>query len=382
MVIGFIFSTLVVHSGSVRSALSAYDEFRLIHRSSENSQDNVGYAARWALFKERKAEVRAHNAGKHSWKKALNRFSDFTHNEMQSMMGYKRVGGRWASESSGTSSFLQTDNDEDDIVDVSSLARTVDWTSKMNVSNFVHDQGACGSCWAHAAVAALEAHAELTHGSTSLLAVQEIIDCTANPQHCGGTGGCHGATVELAFEHVQKYGILPQNAYKKGCPTEFQPNALNIQGFVRLPENKASHLLRALNQGVVGVSVDASNLHSYGSGVFSGCQPDTIVNHAVLGVGYGVDSRSGKKYWHIKNSWSDTWGENGYFRIERHDDDDAYCGIDTKPEAGVYCEKHPASVPVCGMCGITSDSAYPVMLPHRTNLRQADISRTNVLRVQ
>lgn len=50
------------------------------------------------------------------------------------------------------------------------------------------------------------------------------------------------------------------------------------------------------------------------------------MNHAVLLVGYGVDNQTEEKYWIVKNSWGENWGENGYFRIRRGTDE---CGIES-----------------------------------------------------
>lgn len=361
---------LGIYESSRSTTSLEYEKFRLVHRK-DAEQGSVSFAERQALFEARSAEVAAHNAQDKSWTMIVNKFADFTDGERRAMLGYKRVGGRW-SRSPGEASLLQTDSSEIGEIDISSLAKTVDWTTKMNFSNFVHNQGACGSCWAHAAVGALEAHAELSTGLQTKLATQEIIDCTANPRHCGGTGGCHGATAELAFEQARQRGIAQLDSYtgvSGKCP-QSAPSALKVKSFVRLPENKESYLLHALaNSGPVVMSVDAENLFMYNSGVFSGCQPDTVVNHAVLGVGYGKDKKSQKDYWLIKNSWGEGWGEKGYLRVQRFNDDNAYCGTDTKPQEGVYCDEHPASIRVCGMCGATSDSVYPV-IPPKTALRQ------------
>jgi cathepsin H len=56
----------------------------------------------------------------------------------------------------------------------------------------------------------------------------------------------------------------------------------------------------------------------YKTGVYSSdtCKngPENV-NHAVLAVGYGTEG--GKDFWIIKNSWSATWGDNGFFKMER-----------------------------------------------------------------
>lgn len=76
----------------------------------------------------------------------------------------------------------------------------------------------------------------------------------------------------------------------------------------------------------VGLCADANLLQLYSSGVISGdCCTD--IDHGVLAVGYGVDDDSGLAYYKIKNSWGESWGEEGFFRIARVDDGVGECAL-------------------------------------------------------
>jgi cathepsin L len=240
-------------------------------------------------------------------------------------------------------------------------------------------QGQCGSCWAISAAEAVEAQLKRA-GRDVRVSPQALIDCVPNPQHCGGTGGCDGATGELAFSFMQQHGIpfeeeLP---YRKsssfGGPSQElaackmdhnggnypAKSRVTVDGWESKPSNRADGLMQALaQQGSAVVAVDANDWFDYHSGVYDGCSKNAELVHAVLAKGYGKDKETGKKFWLIQNSWSTGWGENGDIRLLRHDKDDEWCGTDSSPEKGLGCDDGPPSVTVCGMCGILYDPVVP-----------------------
>ena len=58
---------------------------------------------------------------------------------------------------------------------------------------------------------------------------------------------------------------------------------------------------------------------SYKSGVYQRSVAggtNVVGYHAVRIIGWGEDTRVGK-YWHVTNTWGDTWGEAGHVRITR-----------------------------------------------------------------
>jgi C1A family cysteine protease len=110
-----------------------------------------------------------------------------------------------------------------------------------------------------------------------------------------------------------------------------------------LPTNDAYSMQQALvNYGPLWTSLFVGDtttatyksilttFYSYMGGVIqpAGC-PTSIknVNHAVVIVGYGVDSNANVPYWKVRNSWGHC-GEQGYFRISRGMN---MCGIESEP---------------------------------------------------
>lgn len=61
--------------------------------------------------------------------------------------------------------------------------------------------------WAFAATETIEAHVGINTGLLNELSMQELVSCMSNDYSCGGTGGCMGATAELAFDYLAKYGL-------------------------------------------------------------------------------------------------------------------------------------------------------------------------------
>lgn len=70
------------------------------------------------------------------------------------------------------------------------------------------------------------------------------------------------------------------------------------------------------NRGPIacGVAVPEA-LENYTGGIFQDKTGDLNIVHDISVVGYGVEN--GVKYWVVRNSWGEAFGENGYFRVIR-----------------------------------------------------------------
>ena len=72
----------------------------------------------------------------------------------------------------------------------------------------------------------------------------------------------------------------------------------------------------AVTIGSVQTSFDVyADFMYYTKGIYHHILGGLEGGHAVTIVGYGIEGS--KKYWTVRNSWGESWGESGYFRILR-----------------------------------------------------------------
>jgi len=370
-------SKAVVLTVALGKELPPFESFIELHERSYQ-EGSAEFAERKALYQERKADSEMHNSNPDRlWTAGVNKLWDWTESELKTLRGWD---GSMMPDGGSTRSvrkhatFLQQ---------ASELPAEKMWTSLVT-GQHIRNQGDCGSCWAIAVSTVLMGHAEIYTGTARTFSAEQIVHCTPNPRHCGGDGGCKGATAELAMDFVLKNGCpeaseVPYTASDGACSansgsatsvmalalidetaaagTGTGGSAFGMTGWETLPKNEYEPLMRALAQlGPVAVSVAADTWFNYESGVFNGCGKDAVIDHAVTAMGYGEDA--GRKYWTIQNSWGPEWGEKGTIRLERHDTGD-YCGVNNDPQKGVACQGETAPVPVCGMCGVLFDSVVP-----------------------
>merc|ERR1712048_140613 len=211
--------------------------------------------------------------------------------------------------------------------------------------------GQCGSCWAFSATEAIESQMILSTGGKFAveLSPQQIASCTpATGQY--GCEGCNGGFTWGAYEYVKSVAGLANSFYipyeqsltestaTKKCMTlkvaEIDgPNQQLTGGFAQVTgytyatpactsgacaNQDLDKLAAALEETPVSVCVNAGAWNDYTGGVLTSAACGSMAadeqDHCVMATGFNTTAPT--PYWIVRNSWSSTWGEEGYIYLE------------------------------------------------------------------
>ncbi|VDP79666.1 unnamed protein product [Echinostoma caproni] len=186
---------------------------------------------------------------------------------------------------------------------------SLDWRAKGAVTP-VQEQGHCGSCWAFSAIGNVEGQWFLKTGELLKMSEQQLVDCDRSDY------GCSGGWPLIAYEMLAKMGGVereidyPYVGHYQKCMLNKDKFVAYVNTSMRVSQDEAQIAAYMAEHGPLSMALNANRLQYYTKGIlhpFSFMCTATGINHAVLGVGYGIEDK--KPYWIVKNSWGLDWGE-------------------------------------------------------------------------
>jgi cathepsin L len=315
----------------VAGALELGEEWALWknqHRMSYSSEDEE--AKRYSIWLSNKKYIDEHNSKNLSFVLRMNKFGDLTLEEYSDSYACHLVGDN----------SINTNEEMYKPPKDVELPTAINWRNENKVTA-IKAQGEyrCHSCYAFAAVGALESHHAIITGSKTRLSEQNIIDCSAEY----GNAGCEGGNYRTVYKYIiENQGIDTQSSYpykalKNNCKFNSNKVGATMSSVLHIERGSESDLQSAVAlEGPVVVSIDHrhQSFQFYGGGIYSeyNCYTNYyLLTHEMIVVGYGTNQY--KDYWIIKNSYGSSWGRGGYMWMARGQNN----------------------------CGIASDAAFPVI---------------------
>lgn len=197
---------------------------------------------------------------------------------------------------------------------------SIDYRQKGAVTS-VKNQGQYGTCWSFGSTGIMEGMSVIQGGNPlESISEQELIDCATS---CYGYVGCTIST----YYAPNHYHAITEETYpyrgaggscRRSSGTESKSKAKDVVCERNGANNNQDNVLaQLLKYGPGGFLVGSGCLDGYRGGVISNCgRTAGDIDHATLVVGAGEEN--GTPYWIVKNSWGESFGEQGYFRVARN----------------------------------------------------------------
>jgi hypothetical protein len=198
-------------------------------------------------------------------------------------------------------------------------AKSIDWNAKGALTK-IKNQGQCGSCWAFSATEQLESQYFQKYGKLQDLSPQQVVSCDTTCAGCGGgnpieawgyVSGFGGQENNAAYPYTS--GTSEQTGTCKSNKADVVEDVGSTYKLIASTPSQESNMLAQIQESPMSVCVDASLWQTYQGGVItasSGCGTD--IDHAVQATGYNAEGN----YWIVRNSWGESWGENGFVWVE------------------------------------------------------------------
>jgi C1A family cysteine protease len=290
-----------------------------IEKFNRNYATLTEYNYRLGVFHSNLLRIKEVNSGNYLYTAGINQFTDFSREEFRA----KYLDGvRFTSE---PKKFIKATLEQSSNIPASIDMRT------LGAVNPIQTQGQCGSCWAFASTATMEASYKFATNTLLKFSEQQMVDCSMSY----GNHGCGGGWMDRAYKYITDTGAMLASTYPyianvQKCKYNQSQVVATMTSYYDITPNSQADLIAFAAQQTVATALDAQGLDIYQNGIFNGyCTTD--LNHGVNIIGYGTSS-FGTPYWLGRNCWGTSWGENGYFRIMRYmGAGPGWCGIAVAP---------------------------------------------------
>lgn len=195
----------------------------------------------------------------------------------------------------------------------------------------VKDQDTLGTCWAFSSLGAIESRWKILKDSAYDLSEKNMVVCSGYEWGPSDGGNVYMATAYLnRFDGPIDETLDPYNELTDSSECTVREDPLALVPEARYLPKDIDEVKRIIkNYGAVATSMYASDQFEYYNFTdytwyYDG---DKQSDHGILIVGWddnkevtgGSESPDTKGAWIIKNSWSEDWGENGYFYLAYKD---------------------------------------------------------------